>query len=311
MCNEEGPLADWLCRGLREHVDEMVACDPYRNALISRGGEKTDALDWRKLADLYRSGHIRVVYHALDADRSYFKQHVQLYHERVRHRVAEGQKIIWRLRRLGVKVGRQEFARPAFRHELLERLSLDPVPREDLRMLLESYEQACEQVRQLDRRLTKLARQGPVIRRLQEVPGFRWIRASTFVAYVDSPFRFQSKQRLWKYMGIGLERHQSGTGSGWLSLPKRYNHALKNVILGAARSAVVQGENVFADAYERWVQQGCSSRIARRNVARSLATVMWGMWKGGSAFDPHLVSPTPTGRRGMAADGASSQHAGG
>src|SRR5687768_9678262 len=30
---EEGPLADWLARNLRGHVDELVVCDPHRNAL--------------------------------------------------------------------------------------------------------------------------------------------------------------------------------------------------------------------------------------------------------------------------------------
>ena len=32
---EEGPLADWLYRHLSPHVDEMIVCDPYRNALIA------------------------------------------------------------------------------------------------------------------------------------------------------------------------------------------------------------------------------------------------------------------------------------
>ena len=30
---EEGPLADWLSRHLWDHVDELVSCDPHRNAL--------------------------------------------------------------------------------------------------------------------------------------------------------------------------------------------------------------------------------------------------------------------------------------
>jgi hypothetical protein len=37
---EEGPLADWLWRNLREHVDEMVICNPRRNHLIAKEGTK-------------------------------------------------------------------------------------------------------------------------------------------------------------------------------------------------------------------------------------------------------------------------------
>ena len=37
---EEGPLADWLFRNLPPCVDEMIVCDPHRNALIAKDGDK-------------------------------------------------------------------------------------------------------------------------------------------------------------------------------------------------------------------------------------------------------------------------------
>src|ERR1700741_19044 len=42
---EEGPLAHWLWRNLREAADEVVVCDPRRNHLIARDGDKDDAID--------------------------------------------------------------------------------------------------------------------------------------------------------------------------------------------------------------------------------------------------------------------------
>ena len=115
------------------------------------------------------------------------------------------------------------------------------------------------------------------------------MRATTFFAMVDTPFRFAGKQKLWKYMGIGLERRQSGDGPARLTVPKRCNRVLKNVILGAAKSAAASKENPFADAYQRWLDANCSPRIARRNLARSLAAAMWGMWKSGSVFDRRMI----------------------
>ena len=44
---EEGPLADWLYRELPAIVDQMAVCDPYRNALIAKDGDKDDPIDWR------------------------------------------------------------------------------------------------------------------------------------------------------------------------------------------------------------------------------------------------------------------------
>lgn len=42
-----------MYRNLSPKVDEMIVCDPHRNALISKDGDKSDALDWRKLAAFY------------------------------------------------------------------------------------------------------------------------------------------------------------------------------------------------------------------------------------------------------------------
>jgi|SRR6516162_1563165 len=46
---------------------------------------------------------------------------------------------------------------------------------------------------------------------------------------------------------------------------------------------VRQGDNPFAALYRRWIAKGLSSKLARRNVARALATTLWGLWKNGSA----------------------------
>lgn len=290
MVIEEGPLADWLSRHLGGLVDEMICCDPHRNALISHDGEKNDKLDWRKLANLYRSGHVKAVHHPQELSRSLFKQHVQLYHERVAHRVSEALKLVWRVRRLGVFVKEKDLADPDLRKAMKGQLPADEMARQDVDLMLEGYDMACRQVKELRRRLIKMAGQEPMVKRFCEVPGVGWIRAATFFAIVDTPFRFKSKQKLWKYMGIGLERRQSGKGHVVLRMPIRCNRPLKNVILGAAKSAAASRDNVFADQYQRWLDEQCSPRIARRNTARSLATVMWGMWKSDSVFDPNQVA---------------------
>jgi hypothetical protein len=60
-------------------------------------------------------------------------------------------------------------------------------------------------------------------------------------------------------------------------------------ILGAAKSAIASRNNPFADQYERWIHGGVTPRNARRNVARSQAAVMWGMWKNGDVYRPEWV----------------------
>ena len=59
---EEGTWAAWLYDLLKPHVQQVVVCDPRRNALLKEGS-KSDKVDARKLADLLRTGMLRSVYH--------------------------------------------------------------------------------------------------------------------------------------------------------------------------------------------------------------------------------------------------------
>ena len=140
-----------------------------------------------------------------------------------------------------------------------------------------------------ERCLTTIPELVGVIGRFRALPGIDWIRAVTFYVYVDTPWRFKKKASLWKYLGIGLERRHSGTGPTQVRVSKRCNRMLKAMILGAAQSAIQQGDNKYYDQYLSWIEGGQSTRNARRNVARSMAATLWGMWKSGSAYRAELV----------------------
>jgi transposase len=59
---EEGTWAAWLYDLLQPQVQQVVVCNPRRNALLKEGS-KSDKGDARKLADLLRTGMLRPVYH--------------------------------------------------------------------------------------------------------------------------------------------------------------------------------------------------------------------------------------------------------
>lgn len=289
---EEGPLADWLSRELRPYVDELIVSDPRRNALIAKDGDKDDPIDAEKLCDLLIGEYLRPVHHPESLERSAFKRQVGLYHDRVEHRVSEANKIIGRLKNWGVIVRESDFADKRERPELLKRLGEGPtmkVVKEQFQILLRGYDQAVMQEQGMHRGLVRLAKDQEVIARLSELPGIALIRASTFVAYVDTPWRFVSKQALWRYLGIGLKRERSGEAKEYLRVDLACNRRLKATILGAAQNAIEQGDNPFARQHRRWLAAGISPQNARRNVARSQSAVMWGMWKNGGVYDPDRV----------------------
>lgn len=286
---EEGPLADWLARGLADKADDVAICDPRRNHLIAKDSDKDDPIDAEKLGRLYRGGYIKRVHHPETFERVVFKRHVGLYHDSVRQRVRLANRVMAELRGYGVFVAERCFAEQEERREFWKRLPDHPVIRADIRCLLNAYDAAVERVATMRRSLIRLARKEPQIRRFHALPGVKWIRGATFYAHLDTPWRFASKQALWKYLGIGLERRHSGAGPEQVRVARQVNKTLKSSILGAAKSAIASGNNPFADRYERWMHDGLTPRNARRNVARSQAAIMWGMWKNGDVYRPELV----------------------
>jgi transposase len=298
---EEGPMADWLWRNLREHAQEVVVCEPRRNRLIAAEGDKDDPVDAEKLAQLYRGGYVKPVHHPALLDQAIFKQHVLLYQQRVSRRVGEGHRRRCLLRRHGVVVKEKDFAPAPERPALLARLPQQATLLQDVQLLWQSYDVAAEPEDVFRRRLLELAQQVEVVRRFVELPGIGWVRAATLFVFLDTPWRFPTKAKLWKYLGIGLERRRSGHGPERLRVPKLGNRVLKSTILGAAKSAAAQGDNPFAEQHRRWLEAGLSPKLARRNVARSLAATLGGLWKNGSAYRPEWVGVAAAAQRAAAA----------
>jgi transposase len=204
--------------------------------------------------------------------------------------VRESLRLTSLFRQHGVMIcGEKAYGAADDRPGLLQRLPENAALRQLVTALWVSYDALVEQEELWRKRLVQGAQAEEVVRRFAELPGVSWIRASTLYAYLDTPWRFRSKTALWKYLGIGLERHRSGQGPEHLGVPRQMHRLLKSTILGAALSAVTQGNNPFADLYGRWLEQGLGPKLARRHVARALAATLWGLWKNGSAYRPEWV----------------------
>jgi transposase len=287
---EEGPLAGWLTRNLRDYVDQLTVCEPRRNALIAKEGDKDDPIDAERLAQLLRGGYLKPVHQAESLDRALLKQHVGFYHDRVRERVRQGHQLVALLRRHGVFTSIGTVLDPDERKRLWKKLPQRKLLLSDLENVLAVYQLLTAQEEQLRSSVVRLARQQEPVRRFQEVPGIGWIRAITFYVYLDTPDRFAKKSAVWRYSGIGLERRHSGSGPTQVRLTKGGNRRLKDVLLGAAKSAVAQADSPFADKYTFWTQQeGVHPTTARRNVGRLIAALLWSLWKTGSRYDPARV----------------------
>lgn len=281
---EEGPMAGWLYRNLHHKVERFVVADPRRNKLISSDGDHDDKIDSAKLAMLLKGGYLREVYHSDNARRDELKQWVTLYHDRIKDAVRNINKIRARCRMNGVKIPRRVVRQPEHRGIWLGKLKHSALA-EQLLMLWVGYDATAKQTRIAKQHLINLSRKYPVIRHWKQLAGIGTVRAVTIFAYLDTPWRFKRKNKLWKYCGVGLQRTASGTDKkgkpkpARLQLPWATNRVLKKSILGAALTAVNQKQNTFKTDYERMIQNGVIPSNARHTVARKLLTVMWGIWK--------------------------------
>jgi transposase len=292
MAFEEGAMAGWLYRNLKDCVDELVVCDPRRNALVAKDGDKDDPIDAGKLNDLYRSGHLRKVHQADSDQKAAVKQMIGMYHDRVIRRVAEANQLLALGRRWGLMLSRARLSQADGRQWLESKLAEAKVPQRIVTIadgLWHSFDQAVEQEETLYKQLCQMVKADKVMKRVTELPGYGPVRAATLIAYLDTPFRFKSKAALWKYVGIGLRREKSGNGMEYICVEQACNRLLRNMVIGAAQNAIEQKDNVFARRYARYVAAGASRRNARRNVARDQVTAIWGMWKSDKAFDPRLI----------------------
>ena len=62
---EETTTTQWLYAELKEYVDKILICDPFRNRLL-REGPKTDKIDDSKLVQLLKANLVKEVYHSTD-----------------------------------------------------------------------------------------------------------------------------------------------------------------------------------------------------------------------------------------------------
>lgn len=289
---EEGPLAGWLYRELREVADHVVVAETRRNAYVAKDGDKSDPIDAAKLAQLYRGGFIRPVHHPADARRASFKDLVLFYHKRVSLRVAAANRLTNALAGQGMRIAETGFQKQADREAIVAALPAETMLRFRLEWMLKEYDLAVESEQRSREELERRAMRVKMIRRFAELPGIGPIRAATFYAMIDTPFRFPSKSALWRYAGLGLCRRSSGQGRERVQPPIEYNRLLKDAMMGAAMTATSQcAANPFQDSYRRQIERGLPPQLARRVVARQMAAVMWGMWKSNTSYRADWIGP--------------------
>jgi transposase len=297
---EESTHSAWLYDLLSGRVDQLVVCNPRKNALL-KSGNKGDAIDARKLAELLRAGLLSPVYHgessALEVQHL-TRSYLMLTEDTTR--VMGRLKAVFRGQAIGC-TGKKLYGRKQ-RGEYLAALGACALRRraECLYQQLDALQQLRRQARH---DLVVECRKHAAAKWLQTVPFLGPLRAAVLIGRVQTPHRFRTKRQFWAYCGLAIETRDSAEYrivDGQLERKKKpalirglnwnHNHELKNVFKAAATTAsVCQG--VFREFYLGLLQKGMQPEMARLTLARKIAAIALKIWKKGEAFDPqHLKS---------------------
>lgn len=282
---EAGELAPWVRSVIAPHAARVVVGHPRSNAWIAKDPNKCDRVDAYKLAELLRLNRTHEVYYPDDRSRAAFKQLVQHYDDLTRQQAGLRTKIKARLRAQGVITrGQQIFTREG-REQILSRVGR-PEIRQAICQLYEVLEQARRSQHDALRLMTTASKQFPEIARFSRVPGVGVIGACRFSAYVQTPHRFSSKRKLWRYCRLGVVKRSSDGKS--LSHPRLDPSGcgrLKDFSRKAFEAALRRRDaNGFKRAYERALEQTHNAVHARLSVQRKIVATLRAMWINGTPY---------------------------
>jgi hypothetical protein len=284
---EEGTLARWAARTLEPYVEEVLVCDPRENALISRNPHKSDAADAYMLCRLLRLGELKRVYQATEDHRAVFKAAVQHYLDMRRQQVALKQKIKAQFRRWGVlRVEGYTLYSNDGRQAYLDRLSHSSIAGQ-LRSLYQVLDVTLTAQKRAKAQMLRLGKRYKEIERFEQVPGIGPIGSHLFDAFIQTPHRFTTKQKLWRYCGLGIRSKTSnGKPLGYEELDPSGRSELKAVSYRAWLAALRQGDNEVNTFFEQSLQRTGDRTHARLNTQRKILATLLALWKNQSAYSP-------------------------
>ncbi len=269
---EESTSSQWLYSELRYCVNKLLVCDPYRNRLLSEGA-KNDKIDATKLVRLSQAGLLKEVYHS-GKDFIYLRKLVSGYNDVV--------KSIVRLKNQRSAV----FASVGLDHKKDE---FSPVPACDDFVLFRSKQLLAlhEKVKgEYIKEFKKLSMKHKEMRLLKSIPGISDIHAVQIMAAVVDIGRFPSKGHFLSYCGLIKHEKISGGRSYGRKFSRCYR-PLKQIFKMASHS-VTQNRcnNSLKGLYEYYIEKK-PALMAKHNVSRKLAILVYGVLKSGKKYDPN------------------------
>jgi len=274
---EACPLSEWLYAALAESGFSIV-CIETRHAqrFLSSRPNKTDRSDARGIAEMMRIGHFRPV-HVKSGASQRIRTVLNAREKLVRQIIKIEQTIRGLLKVYGLKIGVVHRCTYAARVEAL--LADMPDLRLGIAPLLEVRNVMRRQKVLLDRKLSAMARQDEVCRRLMTVSGVGPIVSLAFKATIDDPKRFKNGKAVAAHLGLTPRIYQSGELDRSGSISKCGDKLMRHALYEAANSHLRIAKKW--SPLKAWGMKLLPRIGAKKTcvaIARKLAIIMHRMW---------------------------------
>ena len=280
---EAGPLSQWLYAAMRDAglAVELLETRHVRDAFKAMP-VKTDRNDARGIAQLMRLGWFRPVHcKSVPAQETRALLTARKLLQTKHHDVEMSLRGV--LRGFGLKVGPTTARR--FAGRIRELVGGHPTLTAVAEALLAARDVLGEQLRGLDKRLCKQAREDNRARLLMTAPGVGVIVALTYAAAVDDPCRFRSSKMVGAHFGLTPRKYQSGETDGTGRISKSDDAGVRTALYEAAK--VILTRPVKGSELKSWaarLAKRAGMRKAKVALARKLAVVLHRMLKDGTPF---------------------------
>ena len=164
----------------------------------------------------------------------------------------------------------------------------------------EMFHQVCCEIRELEGRiqsvegeLKALARQMPVVERLETIPGIGMLTATAIVGAVGNIQRFRSSRHFASYLGLTPREHSSGGRRRLGRISKQGDCYLRMLLVHGGRSLLWSAHRRGArpSSLQRWgleVHKLRGHNKATVALANKLARRVWAVWKRDVDYQPEI-----------------------
>lgn len=282
---EEGGMSRWLAEIAAPHVREVTVCDPRENRSISGHHHKCDEEDAYRLGHLHRLGALKKVWQPVSPSRAIFKCVAQGYLKAVERQASLKCQLKALCRQWGLIVQGSVIYTAQGRRRCLEQIAQPEVVAQ-LRLLYDLLDSEVEGESQARRQMVALGKEFAEIQWLRTVPGVGVIGAHVFVAYIQDPQRFETRQQLMRYCRLGIrDRSSDGKPLGYQKLDPSGHGELKAISYRAWLAAMRKRSGAVHDFYQASCRRTGNKVHGRLNTQRKILETMWLQWKNQEEFD--------------------------